>query len=566
MTNLRPIIAKHMVKETVFCKINDFFEHYFIPPNAENLKKVIEKMKASQVLVPKAPQKGATGKPKPPVPGYPPLSASAQTDLDIESPFTHVLRLFPRKPSEDKKRDSKVDEKGAFAPLEEIAQDIRNCMKEAGLPVNGFTLRMVPDSRWKSDVEGCNYKIDACITPNTQGETGNLHVAKMTMPFEFKLRRNVRGTAENRLQLVSAATHLMHDDVSRDFAYGMTIEDDRASLWHFSRGHSVKATSFSIVKRPDLLARVFVSLFSASREELGYSSHITRLDDGSYIYQLDEIPGQGVDGQGNRVSDESTSDAELEMRGSGDAQATHTQDSTARRPYFFRTTQIVSEIRGLHISGRNTRIWKAIEVVSKDDLTPRDGRREIILKDAWIDQSAANEFDIQQQLFRDIDIVRQGEWKSLDILKGVAEYPGNVGIIQLGKYLEDDSYKNLFLRFDEKMRHLGNPCKSVHERAWDAPLDVFGAPGTATDYIEPDDQSRRTGSMNNSSRKTAQPKPPRENPQKTGRLSLAPKRRCLFAFPDTCTRVSHLPTLGDAMYVNRLFISSLDYVLRWVGS
>lgn len=545
-----------MKKETLYCSRDDFFEHYFIPSPASNvLNKVLETMRAKAMLVPRPKEektKGVTTRKLPPVPGHP-FQTASPANLNNEPPFPQVLKEFSRKPSEGK-RLLNVKEKAAFASLEKIGQGIRTCMKEAGVPVNDFELHMVPDDRWSSDIEGCNYRIDACIKPIAQGKAEPLHVSKMTVPFEFKLKRNDRGNAENRLQLVSAVTHLMNDDVSRNFVYGMTIEDDRASLWYFSRGHSVKATSFSLIQRPDLLVRILVSLFSASREDLGYSSHITRLDDGSFLYQLDNLPVHDVphEQDNTRLDEPSLSEADSEKPLQGDAETTQPPDevqaSDQRQSYFFKTTQIVSEIRNFRIAGRNTRIWKAVEVVSKDNLTPKDNGREIILKDAWIDHDAVDEFDIQQQLFRDIDVVKQGNWQASALLSSISQSPSGAEMTKLGEYLKDDSYKDLFLRFDEKMRYTSKPSKSIHPQAWNAPADVFGFTGVAyTNSVDPIDYSKRTGSMSNSSRQKVTHQGTR-NVRSNG-LTLAPKKRCLFVFPDTCTRVSHVPTLGDAMDV-----------------
>ncbi|KAF5324893.1 hypothetical protein D9611_004049 [Ephemerocybe angulata] len=54
LTDLRPIIAKYMKKETLYCSRDDFFEHYFIPSPASNvLNKVLETMRAKAMLVPR---------------------------------------------------------------------------------------------------------------------------------------------------------------------------------------------------------------------------------------------------------------------------------------------------------------------------------------------------------------------------------------------------------------------------------------------------------------------------------------------------------------------------------
>lgn len=555
LTTLRPKIAQYMIKETLYCTRDDFFEHYFVsPPDAKNLGKVFEHMSDKRILIPRPKSLSNVEDPKlkdPLPPSDVPVNQPTTSEQTYpERPYPQVLKYFTQKPSKGKK-SLKIGEKDAFAPLEKLGKEIRNCMEEAGLPVNEFELQMVPDNHLASDVEGCNSRVDACIRriatvpkKSTRGSkpSKRIHVSEMVMAFEFKLHRNDKENSENRLQLASTVTQLMNDDVSRDFAYGMTIEDDRVSLWYFSRGHTVKAISFSLIERPDLLIRTFVSIFSATREELGYNPRITRLGPGgSYLYELDELDPP----EGNEPSDDSDpSKAKLDPS-QPEASIGNPNRSKTR---FFKTTQIVSEIRGYRIAGRNTRIWKAVEVMSKNDLTTKGDGREIILKDAWIDSEAANEFDIQQQLFRDIDRLKKSDWESLGILEEIEKSPSKEEIQQMDNYLKDDSYKDLFLRFDENVRYISDSSKSAHPRAWNPPPNVFSLALEQAEDLDPSGESMRTGDMNSSSQMVTRAEAP-NHPVTSNPLCLAPKKRCFFAFPETCTRVSRLPTLGDAMDV-----------------
>ncbi|KAF5324781.1 hypothetical protein D9611_004065 [Ephemerocybe angulata] len=526
-----------MAKETLYCKLDDFLEHYFIaPPNPESFEKVLQSMTDKGCFIPRPnafPKPEGTVLDKALLPGPAPANqtptlagqapqASIQPNAGPQSYFPQVLKSFSQKPSQGK-RLKNISEKDAFSPLEQLGKDIRDSMEDAGLAVNGFEMRMVPDNRLASDIEGCNNRIDACIRaiqiPTTltdpaasdskSKKSTKVPLSEIIVPFEFKLSRNDKGNAENRLQLVSAVTHLMNDDVSRDFTYG----------------------------RPDLLVRVFVSLFSATREEMGYNSHITSLSDQSYLYELDHVQVQSLPHPCSEDTESIPPQVSVDK-------------SDHRQSYFFKTTQIVSEVRSFRISGRNTRIWKAVEVVSRHDLTPKENGREIILKDAWIDDNAMDEFNLQQQLFRDIELLKQGDWESLEILKNVALSPSKKEMAQLGEYLKDDSYKSLFLRFDESVSYVSEPSKAVHQHAWNPP-NIFGTVNVLAKQLDLG-QSRRTGAMNTASaqRHAAQKEAPNGNP-KSNFLSLSPKKRCFFVFPDTCTRVSHLPTLGVVMDVLR---------------
>ncbi|KAF6758588.1 hypothetical protein DFP72DRAFT_1043620, partial [Ephemerocybe angulata] len=294
----------------------------------------------------------------------------------------------------------------------------------------------------------------------------------------------------------------------------------RIALWHFSHNRTVKATSFSYAKGPDLLVRVFVSLLSASREGMGYESHITRLADGSYLYELDGCPQQGP------VS------CSLE------------ENSKRQQSYFFKTTHL--------LSGGHTRIWKAVEVTSKDDPSPKNSEaREIVLKDTWICADSMTEFEIQQHVFRDIEALQQADWESLPILKDIP--PNREEFGQLRTYLTGGAYKTLFLRYDERMRYTGPPTKPIHLEQL-KPFYSYASIPTSGEYLGSTVERRTT----------------QREPFDPSSISNIPRvssnKRCFFVFPETCTRVSNLPTLGDVMDVLKqgYFALLIMFCAGWV--
>ncbi|KAF5334124.1 hypothetical protein D9611_014900 [Ephemerocybe angulata] len=380
------------------------------------------------------------------------------------------------------------------------------CMEEAGLQVNGLRLSLVPDvgSDGGDDIDD-NASDNSVEGGQRTGEGSNpISPFGLTVPVAFRLNEEV--IAQNQRQLAQAMGESMDDDVSRNFIYGISIEGNRVSLWYSTRHTTVKATSFSYIKRPDLLIRVLVSLFSADRDALGYESHITSLADGSYLYELDGIAAKA----GNLKSSQ-------RLR----SKAVPKQEPS----FFFKTTHLVST--------GNSRIWKAVEVMSKSNLKPKHRGREVILKDTWVDTGSATEFELQHQLFQDIDILKQSDWESLPILKGIP--PDREEFRRLRGYLKDDTYKSLFLRYDERMHYAGQSTKSLSpEQVWN-PANTPGVAHTLAGNLE---QHCRTTT--------------RPHPLKDGfvpNLCLTSRRRCFFVFPDTCKRVSDLPTLGDAMDV-----------------
>ncbi|KAJ8701572.1 hypothetical protein PTI98_000336 [Pleurotus ostreatus] len=157
----------------------------------------------------------------------------------------------------------------------------------------------------------------------------------------------------------------MNDDARRMFTYGITIVEDRVTLWYHSRSHSMISEPFSFVKNPRLLIKVFMSFLFATEEELGYDPMVTRDAKGDYIYRIPSTE----EGQ--------------------------------QRDRFFRTTASIAEYRSNNITGRMARVWKVVECnPSGAVLSPSEPSR--VLKDVWLEDSALTESQIQSQIFADL--------------------------------------------------------------------------------------------------------------------------------------------------------------------
>ncbi|KAF6758220.1 hypothetical protein DFP72DRAFT_188949 [Ephemerocybe angulata] len=492
----------------LYSETSDFLENCFIPPPSPSvLDDVLKKLQNKRVLIARSKRSARTTSALPRGKTSNCRQDGSQVD---EQPFPLVLKGFSHRVSEGRLTRSLSSVDKLWAKLETLATDIRRCMEEAGLQENGLKLFFVPDAESVGESDIDDSASDDSFEGGDQrtGEGSNsvafLGFDGLTAPVALSL--DEVNTVQNRERLVQAMRESMDGDISRNSIYGISIEDDRVSLWYSTRNTTVKATSFSYVQRPDLLIRVLVSLFSADRDALGYESHITRLADGSYLYELDRIA----------------------------AKASNLKSSQRLRPkagpkqepsFFFKTTNFVS--------AGNSHIWKAVEVMSKSNLKPKHRGREVILKDTWVDTGSATEFELQHQLFQDIDILKQSDWESLPILKGIP--PDREEFRRLRGYLKGDTYKSLFLRYDERMHYAGQSTKSLSpEQVW----NPANAPGVAHTLA---------GNLEQHCRTTTRP-----HPLKVGfvpNLCLASRRRCFFVFPDTCKRVSDLPTLGDAMDV-----------------
>jgi len=117
-------------------------------------------------------------------------------------------------------------------------------------------------------------------------------------------------------------------------------------------------------QNPAFLIKLFMSFMFATKAEMRYDDMIERHDNRRYTYQI-------PDPKGSR---------------------------------FFRTIDTILEDRSSNITGRMTRIYLVEEVTSSAlEATPVTPRRTCVLKDVWLDESAATEREIQDNIFKDIE-------------------------------------------------------------------------------------------------------------------------------------------------------------------
>ena len=64
----------------------------------------------------------------------------------------------------------------------------------------------------------------------------------------------------------------------------------------------------------------------------------------------------------------------------------------------FRTTKTIFNPRIACISGRKTRVWRAIQVTGSDGLQEKGGK-EVVLKDVWLDKGSPKEKENQQLIY-----------------------------------------------------------------------------------------------------------------------------------------------------------------------
>ncbi|KAJ2933995.1 hypothetical protein H1R20_g3098, partial [Candolleomyces eurysporus] len=356
---------------------------------------------------------------------------------------------------------------------------------------NRFAFGLVPDDNVSSDVAGANFRIDACVKePNPNKEQSKFHATNIIVPMEFKVQRNI------------------------DTVLQITIEDDRMTLWYFSRSHTAKSRSFDYVKNPDLLIEVLISLMFATDEELGLDPSIQM-----HHQQDPEAARQYV----------------YELR----------EDDGSR---FFSTTKSISEYRTAYVSGRKTRVFKVVEV-EKEGTTWREknGAKPMVLKDVWLNEGAKTEKEIQDALFDDIqNFAERPDWRTDASLKDFCEDEVGAGKRFLDDFesiMRGGYFKTLFLLI--RSQHVCLPSKRPIASAWVPNPLVFYSKNVWTQ----DDE-----------------RPQEDKNIKPNFCLFAPKRRCFILFSDECTPVDRLPTVGDAFDVLSQCVIALRllFCVGWV--
>ncbi|KAJ2930979.1 hypothetical protein H1R20_g6112, partial [Candolleomyces eurysporus] len=484
-TYIRTDIGEAMNPEVLICKPAEFQAHY-LPPLPEHIRKVHE------IKSIKAALKGVM----------------------INQPPSAVQ---PRKPEAE-----------AFKYLQEVCRVIggrRFTTKKR----NRYQFRLVPDTRICSDVNGGNFRIDALIGEPNSNSNAKLHATDIIVPMEFKIERTYLGARKNRLQVGSAVSHIMNDDVRRNFMLAISIEDNRMTLWYFSRSHSVKSESFDYVKDQDLLIEVLISLMFATDEELG-------LDPRVQIHLPQEptsAKSKPTKKKGAKIAKKYIYEFPDEVNGSR----------------FFSTTDCISDFRTLAVAGRKTRVFKVIQVEKQGtSWREKEGAEPMVLKDVWLDANARTERQIQDQLFTDIQsFSEKPDWKSDDRLHSFTD-PDDADIMQAFEaVLQNGNYKNLFLLI--KAESIGHPSKEVTGVARPADPPVFlpkPVTGAGEGIRIP---SRHTFQITNPSPNPSNGLAQEDQIAKPEYRKFSPKRRCFLLFADECTPVDSLPTVGDAFTV-----------------
>ncbi|KAF9441706.1 hypothetical protein P691DRAFT_790795 [Macrolepiota fuliginosa MF-IS2] len=421
---------------------------------------------------------------------------------------------FPKPPSQ-----LSGTEKVVFSPLKAIADVISEYSFTGDTPGRVETphvkYRDCPDANVHSELRGATFKIDGCFELDKAGGIAK-HGVKLAAPniavsAEFKKREE--DWVDNRQKLVSAASHIMNDDPRRVFVFGFTIEDDKMALWYFSRSHSTKSKDFNFIRDYKQFISVFLSFIFADKAALGYDPMVHRSVTGGIAYTY-QIPVDGV-------------------------------------TRYFKSTGTLSSYRSLGITGRMTRVWKAIEVSSPRG-HPIDGKKEVALKDVWLEDDATPEKAIQDSIFAEVkkqrDLRDNKEPSRLDL---VTQWETNV---DFEKVTKGDEYQKYFVKIAGDYQGVMTKIKP-QDATPTTGLFFSNRPrdgGFRTHRIPGSDSTRDRGDV------TRPMEPTVTQDRSTAPRSYRPKRRYIVVYSEICT------ALHDAVNLKTTFKALSDALIGWL--
>ncbi|KAF8636246.1 hypothetical protein AX17_003731 [Amanita inopinata Kibby_2008] len=399
------------------------------------------------------------------------------------------------------------NEAKVFAPLKDVFEALEKYKfsgEHRGRRCK-FRFRQHPYKTLSSDIAGGTHIIDGSFSIHKEVSEEPLATADVAVSAEFKARHNLNTVRDNRLKIVGAASHIMNDDVRRMFTFGITIEDERMTLWYFSRSHSAKSESFNFIEDKESLIAIALSFMFASEEEMGYDPLVTLSEDGSYIYRFPQEGG---------------------------------------RSRSFKTCHSLAEYRSLCITGRMNRVWEVIELGPMGQ--PLANARPVALKDVWLDEAALTERQIQNVIFEDVRAFARSDFDNNPCLAGFSAAMRE----RLKEVLQNERYRHYFLHIE--CDYQGKSSKEVPQSA-KPQRGIFVPPLSTT---QPSSRA-----LPDPTRKVVSGPSQRTNPRK-----YVPKRRYLLVYREVCRALHDLDSLPDVLGVLQdcLIALQLLYCAGWV--
>ncbi|KAF7762407.1 hypothetical protein Agabi119p4_9000 [Agaricus bisporus var. burnettii] len=389
-----------MVDEILECNLEDFLAHYApweVP--APTVESVYDLYVADNER-------------------HPPLVKKMEQDHEDTAPSGLVFADFEIEPTKCTSSEPSV-----LKDLKDIVDSLCEQKVESQLReihrTPALCYKDCPYDAMSSEIKGTNIRVDACLTERPEGrlEHGDyrdpnpdgVDLADVAVAAEFK--KHYKDRIQNRHQLVADASQILNNDPRRTWMYGFTIENTMMSIWYFSRSHTVVSTPFDFTKDIKSFIHVFLSLLYATREEIGYDPTVHRVLHKDKIQYVYEVVSEG------------------ETR-------------------YFRTKKTLFTSRVLSITGRKTRVWKAVEVEGYENEQYRKEKvrgKEVALKDCWLGEGSRTEKDNLSAIFERLEAVKEKVKDDPKILDW-ADPSGNRQLFE--DLLDTGNYKGYFMEIE----------------------------------------------------------------------------------------------------------------------
>ncbi|OSC97822.1 hypothetical protein PYCCODRAFT_1461655 [Trametes coccinea BRFM310] len=454
-------------------------------------------------------------------PDRPSALQQAAFEVNQQSTWTEDRPATPDSDAQEPSGQSKA-ERAVFRPL--------------GTIINAIVKVPLPDLSPSCRYEEGPYAANSELSESQHRVDGFLRLIKYPSPaapkhsttamtdpdiavnFVFKCGNKYRDLEDNRGKALDSALDNLRADCRRKHTYSITIEDNLASLWYWSRSHSAKSHEFDLL---DVRAVVwaFSALIFSTVEDLGYDTNIRRIHEWDeaieteqirYVYRLDDR--------------------------------------------FFKTLVCRDKYKDAYIAGRATRVWEVVEVTSFDDTAALPNAQRMVLRDVWLEHDSNTEREIQEEIFRRCDELGRNFLPEDDArLHGVDDATRTL----LHQRLKDGSYKQLFLTIEADYR--GATSKPRAEGFTPAP-HIYDQPVSFSQVVKRHASDARG--------EPASRTPPTPNPAIPSGIPRAynPRQRNFVVYQEVCSALHELDDLYDVLQalLDALLALQILFLICWV--
>ncbi|KAK7019865.1 hypothetical protein R3P38DRAFT_2970606 [Favolaschia claudopus] len=196
------------------------------------------------------------------------------------------------------------------------------------------------------------------LPPDAQLELVAYSPFQVAVPWLLHSERTTSDSIDE--DLIWTCADILNSDPCRRFSYGVTLRDNNATLWFFSRSHELVSSPFNGTTEPHNLINVVLSLAFAYPEQLGYDTTLSHILDDTTTAQIRLTVGNNV----------------------------------------YVTKKLLSDCRRDGICRKATRVWEAYR---EDD----PERTPVAVKDVWVAADAVQEGDQLMDLHEKLQAVTQ---------------------------------------------------------------------------------------------------------------------------------------------------------------